>query len=109
MLDCVRNKLVKEEVMATNFCQKCKQSHPGRVCDYDEQGECAETLDPSQELETNGSTTEPFSQRKVPEDAAGDLSLDPTATSRFNDLLKVSTEPGHLVSLGGFNSRGQHD
>ena len=35
--------------MATNFCQKCKQSHPGRICDYDEKGECAETLDPSQD------------------------------------------------------------
>jgi hypothetical protein len=31
--------------MATEFCQKCKQSHPGRVCDYDEKGECAETAD----------------------------------------------------------------
>jgi hypothetical protein len=31
--------------MATEFCQRCKQSHPGRVCDYDEQGECAETAD----------------------------------------------------------------
>jgi len=30
--------------MATQFCQKCKQSHPGRVCDYDEKGECAETI-----------------------------------------------------------------
>jgi len=29
--------------MATQLCQKCKQSHPGRVCDYDEEGECAET------------------------------------------------------------------
>jgi len=29
--------------MATQFCQKCKQSHPGRVCDYDENGECSET------------------------------------------------------------------
>jgi hypothetical protein len=29
--------------MATQLCQKCKQSHPGRVCDYDEKGECAET------------------------------------------------------------------
>ena len=27
--------------MATEFCQKCKQAHPGRVCDYDEKGECA--------------------------------------------------------------------
>jgi len=31
--------------MATLLCQKCKQAHPGRVCDYDEQGECAETID----------------------------------------------------------------
>jgi hypothetical protein len=30
--------------MATEFCQKCKQSHPGRICDYDDKGECAETL-----------------------------------------------------------------
>ena len=30
--------------MATQFCQKCKQAHPGRVCDYDEKGECAETV-----------------------------------------------------------------
>ena len=29
--------------MATELCQKCKQTHPGRVCDYDEKGECAET------------------------------------------------------------------
>jgi hypothetical protein len=29
--------------MATEFCQKCKQSHPGRACDYDEKGDCAET------------------------------------------------------------------
>ncbi len=29
--------------MPTEFCQKCKQSHPGRACDYDDQGECAET------------------------------------------------------------------
>jgi hypothetical protein len=30
--------------MATQLCQKCKQSHPGRVCDYDEKGECTETI-----------------------------------------------------------------
>ena len=29
--------------MATQLCQKCKQAHPGRVCDYDKKGECAET------------------------------------------------------------------
>jgi hypothetical protein len=31
--------------MATEFCQKCKQTHPGRDCDYDDKGECAETVD----------------------------------------------------------------
>jgi hypothetical protein len=31
--------------MATEFCQKCKQTHPGRTCDYDERGECTETSD----------------------------------------------------------------
>ena len=31
--------------MATQLCQKCKQAHPGRVCDYDEKGKCAETID----------------------------------------------------------------
>lgn len=31
--------------MATEFCQKCKQAHPGRACDYDDQGECSETVD----------------------------------------------------------------
>jgi len=30
--------------MATEFCQKCKQSHPGRVCDFADQGECVETM-----------------------------------------------------------------
>jgi hypothetical protein len=30
--------------MSTEFCQKCKQSHPGRACDYDDLGECAETV-----------------------------------------------------------------
>lgn len=30
--------------MSTEFCSQCKQSHPGRACDYDDQGECAETV-----------------------------------------------------------------
>jgi hypothetical protein len=37
-------KLEEVEKMATQFCQKCKHAHPGRVCDYDEKGECAETV-----------------------------------------------------------------
>ena len=31
--------------MATDFCQKCKKAYPGRVCDYDDKGECSETVD----------------------------------------------------------------
>jgi hypothetical protein len=30
--------------MATELCQKCKQSHPGRLCDYSDKGDCAETV-----------------------------------------------------------------
>jgi|KBSMisStandDraft_5_1062788.scaffolds.fasta_scaffold42340_3 hypothetical protein len=30
--------------MATEFCQNCKQAHPGRTCDYDKKGDCSETL-----------------------------------------------------------------
>jgi len=30
--------------MATQLCQKCKLAHPGRVCDYDDKAECAETI-----------------------------------------------------------------
>ena len=38
--------------MATQLCQKCKQAHPGRVCDYDEKGECAETIGVNEVAET---------------------------------------------------------
>ena len=31
--------------MATELCQKCKQTHPGRACDYDDKGDCVETAD----------------------------------------------------------------
>jgi hypothetical protein len=30
--------------MATELCQKRKQAHPGRLCDYDDKGDCAETI-----------------------------------------------------------------
>ena len=30
--------------MATDLCQKWKKAHPGRVCDYDDKAECAETI-----------------------------------------------------------------
>ena len=39
--------------MATELCQKCKQSHPGLPCDYDDQGDCAETRDDSQAAEAS--------------------------------------------------------
>lgn len=55
---------VGELDMATQFCEKCKQAHPDRVCDYDDEGECAETVDANetksglgdagQEKEVNG-------------------------------------------------------
>jgi len=44
--------------MATEFCQKCKQTHPGRTCDYDEKGECAETLDVDENLKPSGEASE---------------------------------------------------
>ena len=34
--------------MATELCQKCKQSHPGRPCSYDDKGDCVETADLSE-------------------------------------------------------------
>ena len=30
--------------MAAQLCEKCKQAHPGRICDYDGKAECAETI-----------------------------------------------------------------
>ena len=47
---------VEKMQMATLFCQKCKQSHPGRVCDYDDKAECAETNEPDEN--SNESTDE---------------------------------------------------
>jgi hypothetical protein len=44
--------------MATEFCQKCKQSHPGRTCDYDEKGECAEILDVDEIPRPSGEASE---------------------------------------------------
>ncbi len=48
--------------MATEFCQKCKQAHPGRACDYDDKGECAETVDGDENVEA--------SSKELLEDAA---------------------------------------
>jgi hypothetical protein len=41
--DATYSKLEKGGTLATQLCEKCKQAHPGRVCDSDEKGECAET------------------------------------------------------------------
>ena len=38
--------------MATELCRKCRQAHPGRVCDHDEEGECAETIGTDEVAET---------------------------------------------------------
>ena len=45
--------------MATEFCQKCKQSHPGRVCDYDDRGECSETADVDETKSPTGQPKDP--------------------------------------------------
>ena len=42
--------------MATEFCQKCKQSHPGRACDYDDKGECGETVKVDEAPESSSET-----------------------------------------------------
>jgi hypothetical protein len=52
--------------MATEFCQKCKQSHPGRLCDYDEEGECAETLDVQTGAESNKASSTPLREGSAP-------------------------------------------
>ena len=43
--------------MATEFCQKCKKT-PGRICDYDERGECAETIDVDENPKSSGQASE---------------------------------------------------
>jgi hypothetical protein len=39
--------------MATDFCQKCKQAYPGCACEYDEEGDCPETVDPNENAESS--------------------------------------------------------
>jgi len=43
--------------MVTELCRKCKQAHPGRVCDYDEKGECAETIDTNEAVQPSAPPT----------------------------------------------------
>ncbi len=53
--------------MATEFCQKCKQTHPGRTCDHDDKGECADTLDVDENPKTSGEALEkPFTAKASP-------------------------------------------
>jgi hypothetical protein len=55
--------------MATEFCQRCKQSHPGRVCDYDDKGECAQRIEPEdRENEKNQSSVDKWNKRVSQED-----------------------------------------
>ena len=51
--------------MATEFCEKCKQAHPGRACDYDDRGECAETVNVEETPES--STETPKDLKKQPD------------------------------------------
>lgn len=54
--------------MATEFCQKCKQAHPGCLCDYDDKGNCAESVGVSEEqVEESKSTKESPKPTQVPE------------------------------------------
>jgi len=43
--------------MATQLCQQCQQSHPGRVCDYGEKGDCAETIGVSEVAQPSNEST----------------------------------------------------
>jgi hypothetical protein len=48
--------------MAAQLCQKCKQAHPGRVCDYDEKAECSETIAVDEVVQP---CSEPSETRKI--------------------------------------------
>jgi hypothetical protein len=52
--------------MSTEFCTRCKQSHPGRVCDYDDQGECAETVPQPETPTANSAPAKEASVRPQP-------------------------------------------
>jgi len=44
--------------MPREFCEKCKQNHPGRTCDSDGKGECAETIDVDENPKLSGQASE---------------------------------------------------
>ena len=50
--------------MATEFCQKCKQSHPGRTCDYDEKGDCSETTDANEIADASSTESKDKEKKK---------------------------------------------
>jgi hypothetical protein len=57
---------IRPDNMANEFCQKCKQAHPGCLCDYDDKGNCAEVVDVSEEeVEESMSTTKSPNQLSV--------------------------------------------
>jgi hypothetical protein len=64
--------------MSTEFCGKCKESHPGRLCDYNDQGECAETVDIA------GAQAHPIEgdQLSKEQDAEGEAGVAPCAQVR---------------------------
>jgi len=63
--------------MATQFCQKCKKVHPGRVCDYDDKGECAETSDANE-------TAKPPGEASGDEQSGSLGTVEPTAVRTRN-------------------------
>ena len=74
--------------MATQLCQKCKQAHPGRVCDYDEKAECAETI----------GVDEVAQPRKEPSNNEGGLRF---VTIRSKLTPRVLTTFGQFTSAEG--------
>jgi hypothetical protein len=69
IFDTIYYKIGGRGKMAAQLCQKCKQAHPGRVCDYDEKGECAETISVNEVTQTGNEPSkdeEDGSRRRKP-------------------------------------------
>lgn len=60
-VDAIHTRLEEVSKMATQLCEKCKQAHPGRVCDSDEKGECSETTGVNEAAQPGN---EPFKDRE---------------------------------------------
>jgi hypothetical protein len=67
--------------MATEFCQRCKQSHPGRLCDYDEKGDCADPVDTEKEESTTDSGTGALLSRRAANRTAQRSDHSPTSVT----------------------------